>query len=53
MRNNKCDYHIGDKCDGTLRGKGGTPHKVYSDPKLEIEEINYACIYCEMCFDED
>lgn len=47
----ECDYRIHEKCDGTLRGRKGTPHKVWSKDKGW--HVKYACIECEMCFDED
>lgn len=58
--NNRCDYKMSPNCDGTLKGRNGTPHKVILGPKngwpdLENpkEETKYACIDCEMMFDED
>lgn len=55
-RNGPCDYRISKKCDGTLRGRYGTIHKVYEKPEDVIKEQpkhKYACIECEMLFDED
>jgi hypothetical protein len=47
----KCDY-----CGKLLRkggGKGfGTAHKVYYGISQD-SVIQYACLNCEMCFDED
>lgn len=51
-RQEVCDYEISDKCDGTLKGRSGTKHVVYKTPSLKNPIIQYACIDCEMCFDE-
>lgn len=52
---NVCDYKIADNCDGTLQGKSGTKHVVYDKPSdyPDKPKYKYACILCEMCFDED
>ena len=52
----QCDYQVSPKCDGTLKGRKGTIHKVYTTPRNTTKAIyvqKYACIDCEMCFDSE
>lgn len=50
-----CDYQVHEKCRQTLQPHEGTPHYGFIDPKtMQVtEEVKWACIECEMCFDED
>jgi hypothetical protein len=49
-----CDYKIHDRCHQTLQPHEGTPHYgfVNNDGSLS-DQVKWACIKCEMCFDED
>ena len=50
-----CDYKISDNCLTTLKPTEGTKHVVYAKPSdyPDKPQVNWACINCEMEFDND